>query len=599
MNNDPLASMRHSCEHVLTQAMLKLYPNLLMAMGPAIDDSFYFDFDANLPAGGKISEEDFPKIEAEMAQIIKQNLPITPEEISVEEARKLFPNNPYKQEWLNEIEKRGEKAIIYKTGNDFTDLCAGPHVESTRKIGPFKLLSVSGAYWHGNEKNKMLTRIYGTCFNTQEGLDKYLLQQEDAKKRDHRVLGKELDLFVFSDIVGKGLPLLTPKGTVIRKELEKFVIEEETKRGYQHVITPPLAKTELYKTSGHYPYYKDTMYPVMKVDEEELILRPMTCPHHFMLYKSKGRSYQELPIRFAELSPQFRYEKSGELSGLTRVRMFCLADAHIMCTKDQAKDEIKKVLELIDYANQVFGLIKGEDYRYRLSLGDRGDNKKYFKDDAAWDSAEDILRNVLQETNAPFYQAPGEAAFYGPKIDIQIKKVNGQEETAFTVQYDFVMPQRFEMKYINSAGEEEQPVVIHRSSIGAFERTMAFLIEKYAGAFPVWLSPIQVMIIPIADRHNDYATTISNKLLAPRSVSEEGSALNIRCSIDTRSERMQAKIRDAQIQKIPYMLIVGDRDMTANTVSVRTREEKDLGAMPIDQFIKLVSSKISTKSLNL
>ncbi len=418
--NQSLLTMRHSCEHVLQEAMLKLYPGIKMAMGPAVEDGFYFDFD---PGKIKFSVADFPKIETEMRKIIGANLPITKKEISINEAKKLFKDNEYKQEWLLEINKKNQKAIIYATGDKFLDLCAGPHMESTGKIGPFKLLSIAGAYWHGDEKNKMLTRIYGTCFKNNKELDHWLWQQEEAKKRDHRVLGKKLDLFVFSDLVGKGLPLLTPKGTVIRRELERFVVDEEINRGYQHVITPPLARVELYKTSGHYPYYKDIMYPVMKVDDEELILRPMTCPHHFMLYQSKPRSYKELPIRFAEISPQFRLEKSGELTGLSRVRMFCLADAHIMCTKDQAEEEIKAVLQLIDDINKVLQLEKGKDYKYRLSLGDRTDTKKFFKDDGSWDKAENILRKVLTTLKAPFYEARGEAAFYGPKIDIQMIKI--------------------------------------------------------------------------------------------------------------------------------------------------------------------------------
>ncbi|MBU4350795.1 threonine--tRNA ligase, partial [Candidatus Parcubacteria bacterium] len=583
-----LYKMRHSCEHVLTQAMLKLWPKIKMAMGPATEDGFYFDFDPS-PAGSgqalKISEADFPRIEAEMAKIVKDNLPIRKKILTLAEGRKLFKDNAYKQEWLDAIKQKKQKPTVYWTGKEFVDLCAGPHVKSTGEIGAFKLLSIAGAYWHGSEKNKMLTRIYGTCFATQKKLEAYILQQQEAEKRDHRKLGKNLDLFVFADIVGKGLPMLTPKGTVIRKELEKFVLEEETKRGYQHVITPHLAKVELYEKSGHYPYYKDIMYPAMQIDEEKLILRPMTCPHHFMLYKSRPRSYKELPVRFAEIASQFRYEKSGELSGLTRVRLFCLADAHIMCAKEQAKDEIKNVLNLIDYANSVFGLKKGINYRYRLSLGDRKDAKKYYKDDEAWNVAENILRQVLKEIKAPFYEAKGEAAFYGPKIDIQMKKVNGQEETAFTVQYDFVMPKRFELAYTDKEGKEKEVVVIHRSSIGCFERTMAFLIEFYAGAFPVWLSPVQVWVIPVSQKHFNYSKKITKSL----------SDLGIRAEARNEDDTLGKKIRTGELQKIPYLLIVGDRELKAKTVAVRQRKKGDLGAMKLDDFISKIKKEINQK----
>lgn len=588
-----LWALRHTAEHILHAAMQKLYPDLKKAMGPATEDGFYFDFDLSSPTSqsgqvNKISEEDFPKIEAEMRQIIKANFPMIQEYIEPAKARELFKNNPYKLEWVDEIEKRGEKVSIYKMGDFEVDLCSGPHVVSTGEVKAFKLLSVAGAYWHGDEKNKMLTRIYGTAFPSQKELDEFLRIQEEAKKRDHRKLGKDLGLFVFADLVGKGLPMLTPKGATIRRELERFIVDEELKRGYQHVITPPLAKVDLYRTSGHYPYYKDTMYPPMKVDEEELILRPMTCPHHFMLYKSEPRSYRDLPIRFAELSPQFRYEKSGELSGLMRVRMFCLADAHIIAKPEDAKAEIKKVLDLIDFVNKTFGMVKGVDYRYRLSLGDRSDTKKYYQDDAAWDHAEQVLREVLEETHAPFFEAANEAAFYGPKIDVQIKNVAGKEETAFTVQYDFVMPKRFEMRYIDRDGSEKEPIVIHRSSLGAFERTMAFLIEKYAGNFPTWLTPVQVKVLPIADRHHEYAQIVYEKL-------RDG---GIRAELDDRKESLPAKIRDGQKEKVAYMLIVGDKEAEMNTVSARERNGKTTGPFNIEEFIQNIKKEIEEKNIN-
>lgn len=588
-NQVNLEAMRHSCEHLLHKAVELYFKGSKKAMGPAIDDGFYHDFDYS----GKVTDDDLPDLEKLMQDMIDRKLPITRKEISIQEAREIFKDNPYKLEWVDMIEKNGTVPTVYIIGDESNpidiDLCKGPHVNNTGEIGPFKLLSVAGAYWHGDEKNKMLVRIYGTCFPTQSELDDYLAQKEDVKNRDHRKLGKDLDLFVFSDLVGKGLPLLTPRGTIIRKELEKFVLDEETKWGYQHVVTPPLAKVDLYKKSGHYPYYKDTMYPVMKIDEEELILRPMTCPHHFMLYDSRPRSYKELPLRMAEISPQFRYEKSGELAGLTRVRMFCLADAHIFATKEQTKSEIQNVLKLIDYINNIFGLKKGIDYRYRLSLGDRDDDKKYYKDDKAWDNAEEVLRSVLKESNAPYYEAKDEAAFYGPKIDVQMKKVNGQEETAFTVQYDFVMPKRFDLKYIDNTGNEVEPVVIHRSSIGAFERTMAFLIEHYSGAFPAWLSPDQVAIIPISDQNNDYALKIKADL------DMEG----IRSYIDSDAERMQNKIRKAQEFKIPYMFIIGKKEEEANTVSLRYRSGEELKDQAVSEIIAKISDNIKSKKIEI
>ncbi len=589
-DKDYLNNLRHSCAHLLAHAVKLLYPGALNAIGPAIENGFYQDFDMGPSTSSgqaiKISEEDFPKIEAKMREILPTWQKFRFNEVSLAEARQLFKDNKYKVEMATEFAKEGKKLMTNDPG-DFLDLCKMGHVENpSRELQHFKLLSVAGAYWRGSEKNKMLTRIYGTCFPTQKELDEHLHRLEEAKKRDHRKLGKELGLFVFSDLVGQGLPMLTPKGATIRRILERFIVDEEIKRGYQHVVTPPLAKVDLYRASGHYPYYKDTMYPPMRVDGDELILRPMTCPHHFMLYASQPRSYRELPIRYAEISPQFRYEKSGELTGLMRVRIFTLADAHIMTPKEQAAKEIGAVLDLIDYVNNAFGMTLGQDYRYRLSLGDRSDSKKYYKDDDAWDHAEDVLRRVLRERKAPFFEAANEAAFYGPKIDVQVKNVAGHEETAFTVQYDFVMPKRFSLRFITQNGQEEEPVVIHRSSLGAFERTMAFLIEKYAGAFPVWLSPVQVKMIPISERHN------ANALDALEALGKAG----IRAELDDRSESMQAKIRDATLQKVPYLAIMGDREVADGTVAVRARRGEDLGAMSLEQFVRTLQDEIERKT---
>ncbi len=591
-NKSYLDKLRHTAEHVLHQAVKELYPSIQLAMGPATADGFYFDFDAAL-AGQEavvISEADFPQIEARMHKIIAANLPLTRHELSIAAARELFADNSYKQEWIDEIEKKGENVTIYWTGvpgkvGSMVDLCAGPHVTATGEVKAFKLLSVAGAYWHGDEKNKMLTRIYGTAFASQGELDDYLERQRLAKERDHKKLGKDLDLFVFSETVGKGLPLWTAKGSAVRRELERFIVDEELKRGYIHVYTPDIANLALYKKSGHYPYYKESMYAPLVIDDEEYMLRPMTCPHHFELYLSKPHSYRELPMRIAELAKLYRYEQSGELSGLQRVRSFCLADAHIVCSRNQAEAEINGVLDLIDYAAGVLGLKAGENYSYRLSLGDRNDDKKYHKDDAAWDRAESVLRRVLEDRHAPFVEAPNEAAFYGPKIDVQMRNVNGKEDTAFTVQYDFVMPQRFDLKFINAQGREEQPVVIHRSSIGAIERVMAFLIEHYGGAFPLWLAPVQVKVLPIAQRHHDYAHRVAAELR---------DAL-VRVEVDDSAESLGKKIRSAQLEKVPYMLIVGDEEMTGELVGVRSRARGDEGKLSGAAFLEKIVTSIREK----
>ncbi|KKQ37043.1 MAG: Threonine-tRNA ligase [Candidatus Roizmanbacteria bacterium GW2011_GWA2_37_7] len=592
-STDELHKLRHSAEHVLHHAVKELYPQILLAMGPATEDGFYFDFDSTPQKGTSIviTEQDFPAIEKRMKEIVKKDLPIIRDEVSPKKAREMFQDNPYKLEWIDEAEKRGDVISVYWTGKpgekgSMVDLCVGPHLKSTGEIKVFKLLSVAGAYWRGDEKNKMLTRIYGTAFFTQKALDDHLVLLEEAKIRDHRKLGKDLDLFTFSNLVGKGLPLFTEKGATIWRELERFVVDEEIKRGYKHVHTPNIAKTELYRTSGHYPYYKNTMYPVMKVDDEELILRPMTCPHHFALFMSKPRSYRDLPIRYAEMASLYRYEKSGELSGLIRVREFVLADSHNFVRKENAADEINFVLDLIEDISQTLGLVKGKDFVYRLSLGDRANNEKYYDSPKEWEYGESVLRNVLEKRDAPFYEAKDEAAFYGPKIDVQMRNVLGKEDTAFTVQYDFCLPERFKLRYIDENGKEEQPIVIHRSSIGAMERSIGFLIEHYVGNFPLWLTPTQVKIIPIADRHQEYAHTIAQKL------KDSG----IRVEVDDKSESMQKKIRNAQNEKVYYMIIVGDREMENKKINIRTRDGKT-NDMKLDEFIIEVSAKIRSKQI--
>jgi threonyl-tRNA synthetase len=574
--------VRHSLSHLMAAAVTEIWPDAKPTIGPVIDNGFYYDFDFSSP----ISENDLEKIENKMRQILKTWKKFEGKEVSAEEAKEFFKGNIYKLELIEELEKAGENISFYTSG-DFTDLCVGGHVSEAKEIpkDSWKLERIAGAYWRGNEKNKMLTRIYGLAFESKEELDEYLKNQEEAKKIDHRVIGKDQGLFVFSDLVGKGLPTFGPKGATIKRELERFTIDEELKRGYHHVVTPDLAKVDLYKKSGHYPYYKDTMYPVMKIDEEELILKPMTCPHHFMFFKSEPHSYRELPYRIGEIAHQYRYEKSGELSGLTRVRMFCLADAHIIAAKDQAKQVIKEVLELIDFINGTLGLTKGTDYRYRLSLGDRSDTKKYYKDDASWDYAENVLREVLTEVEAPFYEAANEAAFYGPKIDIQVKKVSGAEETAFTVQYDFVMPDRFELEFTNKKGEKEKPIVIHRSSIGCLERTMAFLIEHYAGNFPLWLSPVQVKVIPVRESHNAYAQEVYDLL------KESG----IRAEVDLEDENLGKKVRAAKNEKIPYWIVLGDKEVESKEITIESRTGEKTSPLSSEKLLDLLQKEIREK----
>ena len=580
-----IESICHSLSHIMAQAVLELHPKAKLGMGPAIESGFYYDFlfpAEALREGGQ--DEFLKKVEARMKELILQDQKFVKKDITKLAAKKLFKDQPYKLELIKELPDK--TVSVYESGK-FVDLCKGPHVKSSKEINPnaFKLTKIAGAYWKGSEKNKMLTRIYGLAFATERELSDYIKMLQEAEKRDHRILGKKLDLFIFSDIVGKGLPLYTEKGTAIRRELERLIVDEEIKREYKHVCTPDLAKVDLFKKSGHYPYYKDTMYPVMKVDEEELILRPMTCPHHYQLYLAKPRSYRELPFRIAELAKQYRYEKSGELTGLARVRCFCLADSHIICQKDQAENEINLALKLIEDMAGIFGLKSGVDYRYRLSLGDKKDSKKYYKDDKAWDFAENVLRKVLKEKNAPFFEAEKEAAFYGPKIDIQMKNFAGKEETAFTVQYDFVGPKRFELVYTDSDGKSKEAIVIHRSAIGAIERPMAFLIEKYEGAFPLWLAPIQVAVIPISEKHESYGKEIAKKL------ADEG----IRFETKYENETLGKKIREAEMQKIPYLLILGDKEISANAVSVRARGKGDQGQMPADKFIEKIKKEIKEK----
>jgi threonyl-tRNA synthetase len=585
MDQEHLQHIRHTLAHLTAAAVRELWPGSQNAIGPAIENGFYQDFEI----AGTVTDKDLPKIEKKIKQLIPKWTHFEKKEVSKEEALKEFAWNTYKTQLIEEFAEEGKK-LTFHNSPGFVDLCKGGHVENPAKeINPegFKLTRIAGAYWRGDEKNKMLTRIYGLAFETKEELDAHLKMLEEAEKRDHKKLGKELGLFTFSETVGKGLPMWTPKGSTIRRILERFIVDEEIKRGYQHVYTTDIANLDLYKKSGHYPYYKDSMYAPIKIDEQEYMLRPMTCPHHFELYLSEKHSYKDMPVRFAELAQLYRYEQSGELMGLLRVRTFCLADAHIVARKDQAEAEVESVLDLVDFVCTSLGFELGKDYRYRLSLGDKKDAEKYFQDDASWEYAESVLRKVLKKRNAPFYEAEKEAAFYGPKIDIQMKNIHGKEDTAFTVQYDFVMPKRFELKFTNADGQEEEPVVIHRSSIGALERIFAFLIEKYAGNFPLWLSPVQLAVLPISENQNDYANKVANELRSKNS--------ELRIEIDQRSESIGKKIREATMQKIPYLIIVGQKEVEAGLVSVRSRSGQDLGQMKLEEFVEKIQKEIENK----
>ena len=579
-NSDQLYKIRHSAEHVLTQAMQRVYgtDKFFMAMGPATDDGYYFDFE---PLNDfKISEEDFPKIEAEMAKIIKDNLPIVRSEISIDQAKELFKDNPYKLEWLNSIEDRNEIISIYKTGEEFTDLCAGPHVENTSDIKAFKLLSIAGAYWHGDEKNKMLTRIYGTAFESAKALEKYLFMIEEAKKRDHRKLGPQLGLF-FIDETAPGMPYWLPKGTIIINELLNFWRVEHQKRGYLETITPQLNKKQLYETSGHWDHYRENMFICDMGENEVYCLKPMNCPNAMTIFKQGIHSYRDLPLRLSDCDALHRHEKSGELNGLFRVQKFTQDDAHIFVTEEQIGEEYKRILEIANLFYSIF------DIKFKIRLGTRPDD--FMGDIVTWDKAEKELEQILIDNKFDYFVGEGEGAFYGPKLDILMDDCLGRQWQTGTIQLDFQLPRKFDLKYTDSDGSEKTPVVIHRVIYGSLERFMGILIEQFAGAFPTWLSPVQVKIIPITDAQHEYAQKILSEL------KEQG----IRAELDDRSEKMQAKIRDAQMQKIPYMLIIGAREAESNSVSVRQRDGQDLGAIQFSEFLAKVKEQINNKSLNL
>ena len=564
----------HTTSHIMAQAIKRINPKAKLAIGPSIDEGFYYDFDVENP----FTDEDKEKIEAEMKKIIKEDLPIEKIVLPKEEAIKLMKekNEPYKVELIEDLPK-GEEISFYKQG-EFIDLCAGPHLMSTGKVNAIKILNNSGAYWRGSEKNKMLQRIYAISFPKASKLEEYMKVLEDRKERDHRKIGKDLKLFMTHPLVGAGLPMYLPDGATIRRILERYIQDKELKLGYWHVYTPSLATVNLYKTSGHWEHYKDDMFPMMQMDNEELVLRPMNCPHHMLIYKSDMRSYRDLPIKIGELAHDFRYENSGAVCGLERVRQMCQNDAHLFVRPDQIKQEVGKVINLIfEVYIKDFGFSR-ESFKFRLSLRDKENKEKYIDNDEMWETAENQLREILKELNIDFYEAKGEAAFYGPKIDIQIQTALGHDVTIPTCQLDFALPERFELNYIGEDGNEHRPVVIHRAILGTSDRFISFLLEETKGNLPFWLCPKQVKILPIADRHIDYANDIKEKL------QQKG----IRVDIDSRSEKIGYKIREAVISKVPYMLVVGDKEVENKTVGVRKRGEGDIGAMEIEEFLKIV-----------
>jgi threonyl-tRNA synthetase len=573
---EALDILRHSTAHLMAQAIKRLYKNVKLGVGPVIENGFYYDIDME----ESLTPDDLPKIEQEMRKIVKENLEIVRKEVSREEAIRLYEEigDDLKLELINDIPE-GETISIYEQG-EFFDLCRGVHVPSTGKIKEFKLLNISGAYWRGDSNNKMLQRIYGTAFFKKEDLDEYLRQLQEAKERDHRKLGKELELFMTSQKVGQGLPLWLPKGATIRRIIERYIVDKEIELGYQHVYTPVLGSVELYKTSGHWDHYKDNMFPPMEMDNEQLVLRPMNCPHHMMIYKNKIHSYRELPIRIAELGTMHRYEMSGALSGLQRVRGMTLNDAHIFVRPDQIKDEFKRVVNLILEVYKDFGL---DEYSFRLSYRDPHDKEKYYDDDEMWEKAQNMLREAMDELGLEYYEAEGEAAFYGPKLDVQVRTALGKDETLSTVQLDFLLPERFDLTYIGEDGKPHRPVVIHRGVVSTMERFVAFLIEEYKGAFPTWLAPVQVEVIPVSPAaHLDYAYKVKEALQSQ----------GFRVEVDERDEKIGYKIREAQIQKIPYMLVVGDKEMAENAVNVRKYGEQKSETMPLDDFIAALKAEV-------
>ncbi len=575
--DEHLSRLNHSCAHLLAQAVKHLYPEAKFWVGPVIEEGFYYDIDL----GDKvITEEDIPIIEKEMKKIAKDGKRIVRREISKSEALEMFKDDPYKLDLIDRMDEK-ETIISCYTQGDFTDLCRGPHVDSVKELKHFKLLKFSGAYFKGDAKNKMLQRIYGICFDTEEDLNKHLQELEDAKTRDHRKIGKDLDIFMSHDLVGKGMPLWLPNGAIIRKELENYIYKKEQKLGYKHVYTPCVGTVDLYKTSGHWDHYKENMFPSMKVDDEEFVLRPMNCPHHMLVYGNDIHSYRDLPIRIGEFATDFRYEASGAVKGLERVRCMCQNDAHLFVRPDQIGDEFRKVVELILDVYHDFGI---KNYKFRLSLRDKEDKEKYFDDDKMWDEAESKLRNVLNDLGLNYYEAIGEAAFYGPKLDVEVKPAVGPEVTLSTCQLDFLLPRRFDLSYIDKDGSKKIPVVLHRAIFGTFDRFTAFLLEETKGILPLWLSPIQINIIPVNNEyHLDYCENL------------KASLLNYRVTLDDSDEKLSYKMRESSIKKIPITVIIGQKEVDNNTISYRLLGNNDTITVTKDEFYQYLEGRIINK----
>ena len=582
-DKDGQKAFNHTASHIMAQAVKRLYPDAKLTIGPAIDNGFYYDFDVE----NSFSPDDLAKIEAEMKKIVKENPEIKRFELPVDEAVALMEskNEPYKVELINEHAAKGEPISFYEQG-EFVELCAGPHLMDMKNVKAFKLTQCTGAYWRGDEKNKMLCRVYGTAFPKASMLEDYLNALEEAKKRDHNKLGRELEIFTTVDYIGQGLPILLPKGTKIIQTLQRWVEDEEEKRGWLLTKTPLMAKSDLYKISGHWDHYQDGMFIMgdPEKDKEVFALRPMTCPFQYQAYLNKQRSYRDLPLRYDETSTLFRNEASGEMHGLIRVRQFTISEGHLMCRPDQLEDEFKSCLELTNYMMETLGL--KEDLTYRFSQWDPDNREKYIGTKEQWDEAQGVMKNILDDLGIDYEIGIGEAAFYGPKLDIQIKNVFGKEDTLVTIQIDQMLAEKFGMEYVDSDGQKKNPYIIHRTSIGCYERTLALLIEKYAGAFPTWLAPVQVKFLPVADRHQDYCRELMAKL----------QAVGVRCELDDRSEKIGFKIRSAQLEKIPYMILVGDKDIEAGTISVRSRKNGDEGATTLDEFISRITVEIASKA---
>lgn len=580
LNDKDLNTLNHSCAHVLAQAVKHLYPQAKFWVGPVVEEGFYYDIDLG---DQTISDDDLPKIEKEMKKICKDGKRIVRHEVSKEEALEEFKDDEYKLDLINGLE---DGTITTYSQGDFTDLCRGPHVETVKLCKNFKLIKHSGAYWKGDKNNKVLQRIYGVCFPTKEELEAHLQLLEEAKERDHRRLGKELGIFMFADIVGKGLPMWLPNGFTVRRLLSDYIMNKELELGYEHVMTPSLGNVKLYKKSGHWAHYKDDMFPAMELDDEAYVLRPMNCPHHMVMYKSTLHSYRDLPVRIAEIANDFRFEASGALTGIERARAFTQNDSHIFCRPDQIAQEFKNVAHLILDVYKDFGF---KDYSFRLSLRDKNNKEKYFGNDELWEKSENELREVLKEMNVEFYEAEGEAAFYGPKLDVQVKSALGHDVTLSTIQLDYQLPERFELTYVDENGDKVRPVVIHRAILGSLDRFVAFLLEETKGNLPLWLAPTQVQVIPVKlEYHDEYAKEVVAKLRKA----------HFRVNIDNRDEKLGYRIREAQLKKIPYQLVLGDNERDNGTVTYRKHGEKKQTTVTFEEFVELLNTEVENKTLS-